>query len=167
MLLVIIILLLFLLIFLLSGIRIVPEYERIVILRLGKAQKEAKGPGIVLVIPIIDYPIRVDLRERVFEIAEQFGDIILDDVLSKREEINQKLQMRIMAAERNRRAMITKAEGEKQSQILRAEGYALALSKIYEVAKNIDPNTIALEYLKTLENISKIIISEILSKVKK
>jgi len=107
-----------------------------------------------------------------------------------------------MAAERNRRAMITeaegikqslilkaegekqsqilKAEGERQAQILRAEGYALALSKIYEVAKNIDPNTIALEYLKALENISnssstKIIfplelsniISEILSKVKK
>jgi len=190
---VIIILLLFLLIFLLSGIRIVPEYERIVILRLGKALKEAKGPGIVLVIPIIDYPIRVDLRERVFEIAEQFGDIILDDVLSKREEINQKLQMRIdevtqrwgvkvtaveireiippkeiqeamtkqMAAERNRRAMITeaegirqseilkaegekqsqilRAEGERQAQILRAEGYALALSKIYEVAKKHRP----------------------------
>ncbi|MDT7880683.1 MAG: SPFH/Band 7/PHB domain protein, partial [Candidatus Hydrothermia bacterium] len=71
-------------------------------------------------------------------------------------------------------------EGERQAQILRAEGYALALSKIYEVAKNIDPNTIALEYLKALENISnssstKIIfplelsniISEILNKVKK
>jgi len=43
--------------------KIVPEYQRIVILRLGKVLPKAMGPGLVLVIPLIDRPIRVDLRE--------------------------------------------------------------------------------------------------------
>jgi len=187
---------------LMSSLKVLPEYQRLVVLRLGRALPQAKGPGLVVGIPIIDTPIRVDMRERILEIPKQtcitkdnapisidfliylqvvdplasvvnvqnvfqateglatttlravIGDIALDDVLSKREEINQKLRVKLdevthrwgvqvnaveikeilppaevqesmtkqMAAERNRRAMVTEAEGTKQAQILRAEG---------------------------------------------
>src|SRR6266508_5280730 len=58
------------LIVLFASIKIVKEYERIVNFRLGKAQAE-KGPGIVFVIPGIDKPVRVDLRERYLTIPHQ------------------------------------------------------------------------------------------------
>lgn len=188
--------------FIVSSLRIVQEYERIVVFRLGRVLERAKGPGIILLIPFIDRPVRVDLREYVIEIPQQtcitkdnapisidfliylrvinpvdsivrvqnfqyatrglatttlravIGDISLDDVLSKREDINRQLQIKLdevtsrwgvkvttveireitpprevqdamtkqMAAERTRRAMVTEAEGVKQSQILKAEG---------------------------------------------
>src|SRR5919107_4269351 len=123
------------------------------------------------------------------------GDIPLDDVLAKREEINHILRARMdevtqrwgvkittveireitppkevqeamtrqMSAERSRRATVTeaegrkqaaiavaegdkqaailKAEGDRQAAILRAEGFALALGKIFEVAREVDAKT--------------------------
>ncbi len=256
----------FLIIFFASAVRIAQEYERIVVFRLGRVLEKAKGPGITLIIPIIDRPIRVDLREFVIEIPEQtcitkdnapisidfliymrvidpvnsivsvqnfeiaarglatttlravIGDLSLDDVLSKREDINKELQAKLdevtsrwgvkvttveireitppaevrdamtkqMAAERTRRAMVTeaegirqsqilkaegekqarileaegikeaqilKAEGERQAKILEAEGYAMALDKIYSVAKNIDEQTMNLQYLEAVKAI--------------
>jgi len=62
--------LIFVLIFLFATLKVVKEYERIVNFRLGKAQAE-KGPGIVVVIPGIDKPVRVDLRERFLTIPHQ------------------------------------------------------------------------------------------------
>jgi len=53
-----------------SAIRIVPEYERIVVFRLGHSQG-SRGPGLVLLIPFIDRGVRVDLREQVREIPHQ------------------------------------------------------------------------------------------------
>ena len=251
------------LILLFSVIRIVPEYRRLVVLRLGRGMG-AKGPGVVIVIPVIDQPVTVDLRETYLEIPRQtcitkdnapisidfliyskvvepiacviqvrdyagaamgvatttlravVGDIPLDDVLAKREQINQVLRTKLdevterwggkvtsveireilppkevqeamnkqMAAERSRRALvleadgqkqanITVAEGEKQAAILKAEGsrqsailnaegnrqaailnsegYALALSKIFESAKNVDAKTMSLQYLEALK----------------
>ena len=237
-----------------SAIRIVPEYKRIVLLRLGRVLA-AKGPGVVIVFPIIDRPVGVDLRETYLEIPRQtcitkdnapisidfliyskvvdpiacvvhvrdyagaamgvatttlravVGDIPLDDVLAKREQINQVLRTKLdevterwgvkvtsveireisppkdvqesmnkqMAAERNRRAMvleadgqkqanitvaegekqsaILKAEGNRQSAILNAEGYALALAKIFEAAQHIDGKTMSLQYLEALKAI--------------
>src|SRR3989475_11205226 len=130
------------LILLFASLKVVKEYERIVNFRLGKAQAE-KGPGIVVVIPGIDKPVRVDLRERFLTIPHQtcitkdnapvdvdfivyfkvasaadsvirvnnfegaamgiatttlravVGDIILDEVLSKREEINAILRTKL------------------------------------------------------------------------
>ena len=132
----------FVLILLFASLKVVKEYERIVNFRLGKAQAE-KGPGIVVVIPGIDKPVRVDLRERYLQIPHQtcitkdnapvdvdffvyfkvasaadsvirvnnfegaamgiatttlravIGDIILDEVLSKREEINAILRTKL------------------------------------------------------------------------
>lgn len=58
-------------VFLANAIRIVPEYQRLVVFRLGKVQPKPKGPGIVLLIPVLDRAIRVDLREQVREIPHQ------------------------------------------------------------------------------------------------
>lgn len=130
------------LIFLANAIRIVPEYQRLVVFRLGRCVG-AKGPGIVILIPIVDRSVRVDLREQVREIPHQtsitqdnaaisvdfiwyykildavesvlqvhnfmlaaegmatttlravIGAITLDDVLSKREHINNMLRTRL------------------------------------------------------------------------
>jgi regulator of protease activity HflC (stomatin/prohibitin superfamily) len=121
------------------ALRIVPEYQRIVVLRVGRLIG-VRGPGLVLLIPYMDRGIRVDLRERVFEVAPQtcitednasvsidfliyskivdpassvinvqqyeyasrgiaittlravVGDMLLDEVLSRREEINTSLR---------------------------------------------------------------------------
>ncbi len=53
-----------------SAIRIVREYERLVVFRLGNCIG-AKGPGVVLLIPFIDRAVSVDLREQVREIPHQ------------------------------------------------------------------------------------------------
>jgi len=125
-----------------SAIRVVPEYQRLVVFRLGRCVGE-KGPGIVFLIPIVDRATKVDLREQVREIPHQtsitkdnagisvdflwyykvldasesvlqvgnfetaaqgmatttlravIGSIILDDVLSEREHINNMLRTRL------------------------------------------------------------------------
>ncbi len=59
-----------LLVFLANAIRIVPEYQRLVVFRLGRVLAP-KGPGIILLIPVLDRAIRVDLREQVREIPHQ------------------------------------------------------------------------------------------------
>ena len=184
-----------------SSIKIVPEYERLVVFRLGKVVG-VRGPGLVFLIPFIDRAQRVDLRERYIEIARQtcitkdnapvdidlliyfkvvdplrsvlevknfegaavgiatttlravVGDIDLDQVLARREYINEVLRTKLdevtarwgvkvtaveireilpprevqaamirqMSAERERRAMVTEAEGKKESAIRVAEG---------------------------------------------
>ncbi len=244
--------LLFVAIILSMAIKIVREYQRLVVFRLGRSIGE-KGPGIVFLIPFIDRPVMVDLREQFLEIPHQtcitkdnapidvefliywrvvnpedsviqvanfagasqgiatttlravVGDIDLDEVLSKREEINMILRTKLddvterwgvkvtsveireilpprevqeamnrqLAAERNRRAMVTeadgkreaaikvaegekqsailRAEGERQAAILRAEGFSMALEKIFEVAKKVDSKTMSLQYLEALK----------------
>jgi regulator of protease activity HflC (stomatin/prohibitin superfamily) len=63
-------LVLLLLVFLASAIRIVPEYQRLVVFRLGRCIGQ-KGPGIIILIPVVDRAVRVDLREQVREIPHQ------------------------------------------------------------------------------------------------
>lgn len=235
-------------------VKVVREYQRLVVFRLGRCVG-AKGPGIVLLIPIVDQPVWVDLREQFLEIPAQacitkdnatisvdfliyskvvdasqsvlqvrnfagasqgiattplravIGDIILDNVLAQREHINEVLRQKLdevtgrwgvkitaveireilpprdiqeamtrqMSAERNRRAIVTeadgkreatilvaegdkqsnilRAEGERQSLILRAEGFSLALDRIYNVAKTVDAKTMSLQYLDTLKSL--------------
>ncbi len=58
------------LILLASAIKIVPEYQRMVVFRLGRCVG-AKGPGIVFLIPVIDRGRKADLREQVREIPHQ------------------------------------------------------------------------------------------------
>jgi regulator of protease activity HflC (stomatin/prohibitin superfamily) len=128
--------------FLASAIKVIPEFQRLVVFRLGRCVG-AKGPGIIFLIPIVDRSVRVDLREQVREIPHQnsitqdnasvnvdfiwyykvldpvqsvlqvqdfesaaqgmatttlravIGGILLDDVLSKREHINNLLRARL------------------------------------------------------------------------
>jgi regulator of protease activity HflC (stomatin/prohibitin superfamily) len=129
-------------VFLANAIRIVPEYQRLVVFRLGRCVG-AKGPGLIILVPIIDRGIKADLREQVREIPQQtsitkdnapisidflwyfkvmdptqsvlqvgnfeaaaagiaattlravIGGIMLDDVLSQREHINNQLRTRL------------------------------------------------------------------------
>jgi regulator of protease activity HflC (stomatin/prohibitin superfamily) len=57
-------------IFLANAIKIVPEYQRLVVFRLGRVLA-AKGPGIIILIPVIDRAVKVDLREQVREVPHQ------------------------------------------------------------------------------------------------
>ena len=125
-----------------SAIRVVQEYERLVVFRLGRSIGE-KGPGLVILWPFIDRGVKVDLREQVREIPHQtsitkdnapisidflwyskvvtasqsvlqvgnfeaaaqgmatttlrsvIGSMMLDDVLSQREHINQMLRTKL------------------------------------------------------------------------
>jgi len=60
-----------------SAIKVVNEYERAVIFRLGRVQGDVKGPGLIIVIPIIDRMVRVDLRVLTLDVPPQ--DIITRD----------------------------------------------------------------------------------------
>ena len=181
--------------------RVVKDYERLVVFRLGRYIGE-RGPGLVWLWPVIDVPVRANLREEFLEIPKQtcitkdnapididfliywkvvdpglsvlkvrdfagasqgiatttlravIGDILLDDVLAKREQINQILRAKLdevterwgvkitsveireivppkeiqqamnrqMAAERERRAMVTESDGKREASVLVAEG---------------------------------------------
>lgn len=125
-----------------TSIRIVQEYERLIVFRMGRSIGE-KGPGLILMIPVVDTARKVDLREQVREIPHQtsitkdnaaisidfiwyykvldpeasviqvgnlesaaegmatttlravIGGILLDDVLSERDHINNLLRTRL------------------------------------------------------------------------
>jgi regulator of protease activity HflC (stomatin/prohibitin superfamily) len=67
---VVIILIVLLLMILAASIKIMAEYQRIVVFRLGRLIG-IKGPGLVFIIPIIDKYIRLDLRTRVIDVPKQ------------------------------------------------------------------------------------------------
>ena len=67
-------------IYLISSIKILNEYERGVIFRLGRLLSAAKGPGLVLVFAPIDRMVRVSLRLEVMEVPQQ--DVITRDNVS-------------------------------------------------------------------------------------
>jgi regulator of protease activity HflC (stomatin/prohibitin superfamily) len=80
--------------FLVSALRIMREYERAVVFMLGRFWR-VKGPGLILVIPVIQTAVRVDLRIRVHDIPSQ--DIISrDNVLVK---VNAVVYYRVMNAQ--------------------------------------------------------------------
>ncbi len=54
-----------------AAIKIVPEYQRLVVFRLGRVLPAPRGPGIVFLIPIIDVPKWVDLREQIREVPHK------------------------------------------------------------------------------------------------
>ncbi len=64
-------------VYLISSIKILAEYERGVIFRLGRLLPKAKGPGLVLVFKPIDRIVRISLRQEAFEVPPQ--DIITRD----------------------------------------------------------------------------------------
>ena len=66
--------------YLLSSIKILNEYERAVIFRLGKLLDRPKGPGVILVFAPIDRMVRVSLRTIVMDVPPQ--DVITRDNVS-------------------------------------------------------------------------------------
>ncbi|KAA0007612.1 MAG: slipin family protein [Thermoplasmata archaeon] len=64
------IIVIFLFMLLAAAVKIMPEYQRIVVFRLGRLLG-IKGPGLVFIIPIIDQVIRMDLRERAIDVPKQ------------------------------------------------------------------------------------------------
>jgi regulator of protease activity HflC (stomatin/prohibitin superfamily) len=85
----------FLLIILASAIRILREYERAVIFRLGRLIK-VKGPGLILLIPMIDRMVRVSLRTVVMDVPSQ--DVITKDNVSIK--VNAVVYFRVMQPEK-------------------------------------------------------------------
>jgi regulator of protease activity HflC (stomatin/prohibitin superfamily) len=63
--------------YVLSSIKILAEYERAVIFRLGRLRQVAKGPGVILVFAPVDRMVRVSLRQEALEVPPQ--DIITRD----------------------------------------------------------------------------------------
>ena len=60
------------LVFIYLSVRIVQQYERLVVFRLGRTDEAlTRGPGIRFLIPIVDRPVRVDLRETLTEFPSQ------------------------------------------------------------------------------------------------
>jgi regulator of protease activity HflC (stomatin/prohibitin superfamily) len=78
---VVVLLVVFVLIVLASSIRILREYERGVIFRLGRLIAQ-KGPGLILLIPIVDRMVRVDLRTVTLTVPPQ--EVITKDNVTVR-----------------------------------------------------------------------------------
>src|SRR5688572_10287459 len=219
------ILILIVVLYLISSIKILAEYERGVIFRLGKLLPRPKGPGLILVFAPIDRLIRVGLRTVVLDVPPQdvitrdnvsvkvnavvyfrvmdprkaivevenfnyatsqlsqttlrsvLGQVDLDDLLSKRDHLNQELQqildlrtdpwgVKVSAVEvkhvdlpeNMQRAMAKQAEAEreKRAKIIHAAGELEASEKLAQAAGIIatEPGAITLRYLQTLTEIA-------------
>ncbi len=79
---------------LLSCIKILAEYERGVIFRLGRVQQVAKGPGLIFVYKPVDRIVRVDLRQQALEVPPQ--DVITRDNVTLK--VNAVVYWRVMDA---------------------------------------------------------------------
>jgi regulator of protease activity HflC (stomatin/prohibitin superfamily) len=100
------------LIFLLaSAVRIVNEYERGVIFRLGRVQGTAKGPGLFFLIPIVDRMIKVDLRTVTMDVPPQ--DLITRDNVPAR--VNAVVYFRVL---------------DPNKSVIEVENFVLATSQI-------------------------------------
>ncbi len=208
-----------------QSIKVVREYERVVIFRMGRLQG-AKGPGIFLIIPVMDSIVKVDLRIITIDVPKQtiitkdnvtvdvdaviyyrvvepqnaitkvenfwvatsmlgqttlrdiIGQIDLDDLLSKREELNKKLQVVLDEAtepwgikisavtirdvslpESMLRAIAKQAEAERErrSRIILADGEFQASQKMTEAAELYAkvPISMKLRELQTLAEIAR------------
>lgn len=89
------VLLIFIVILLINSIRILKEYERGVIFRLGRLIG-AKGPGLIFLIPIVDRMVRISLRTIVMDVPPQ--DIITKDNVSLK--VNAVVYFRVVHAEK-------------------------------------------------------------------
>jgi len=84
-----------LLLLVVSSLRILREYERGVVFLLGRFWK-VKGPGLIIIIPVLQKMVRVDLRTRVMDVPEQ--DVISRDNVSVK--VNAVAYFRVLDAEK-------------------------------------------------------------------
>lgn len=85
----------FVILILASAIRILREYERAVVFRLGRLIG-TKGPGLILLIPVVDRMVRVSLRTVVMDVPEQ--DVITKDNVSLK--VNAVVYFRVLQADK-------------------------------------------------------------------
>ena len=64
-------------------------------------------------------------------------------------------QAAILEAEGSRESQILRAEGSRQAQILEAEGFSVGLQRIYETARDVDSNTMGLQYLEMMKHLGE------------
>jgi len=102
---------LFVIFLLASAVRIVNEYERGVIFRLGRVQGTAKGPGLFFLIPIVDRMVKIDLRTITMDVPPQ--DVITRDNVPAR--VNAVVYFRVMDPNRS---------------VIEVENHVLATSQI-------------------------------------
>jgi regulator of protease activity HflC (stomatin/prohibitin superfamily) len=211
-------------VWLFNSIKVLREYERGVIFRLGRLLPQPKGPGLILVFWPIDRMVRVSLRVVTLEVPPQdiitqdnvsvkvnavvyfrvinairsivevenylyattqlaqttlrsvLGQVVLDDLLSRRETLNLKLQeildrhadpwgikvalvevKQVDLPQEMQRAMAKQAEAEreKRAKIIHAEGEFQASEKLAQAATVIsrEPMALQLRYLQTLTEI--------------
>src|SRR5690242_10573335 len=207
-----------------QALRILREYERGVVFRLGKLIG-AKGPGVIFLIPLVDRMVKMDLRVVTIDVAKQeimtrdnvpatvdavvyfrvvdpmaavvkvenfwkatsliaqttlrsvLGQSPLDDLLSQRDSINQKLQeiidrqtepwgVKVTAVEvkdvalpdsmKGAMAKQAEAERERRAKIVNAEGEFQAAEKMVQAAALISKEPIALQlrFLQTMREIA-------------
>ena len=86
-------------IYLLSSIKILAEYERGVIFRLGRLLPAAKGPGVIFVFSPIDRIVRVSLRQEALEVPPQ--DIITRDNVTLK--VNAVIFLRVIEPQKSSR----------------------------------------------------------------
>src|SRR5438477_3289784 len=87
------VLLLLLVMFLIAAIKVAREYERGIVFRLGRLLPEPKGPGLFLLIPVVDRMVKVDLRTITLNIPPQ--EVITKDNVPVR--VNAVAYFRIVA----------------------------------------------------------------------
>jgi len=85
----------FILVILAASLRVLREYERGVVFMLGRFWR-VKGPGLILVIPVIQQMVRIDLRVRVLDVPQQ--DVISRDNVSVK--VNAVIYYRVMDSEK-------------------------------------------------------------------
>ncbi len=78
--------------FLASAIRILNEYERGVVFRLGRVMDRAKGPGLIIIIPVVDKLVKISLRLVAMDVPPQ--DVITRDNVSIK--VNAVIYFRVM-----------------------------------------------------------------------
>ena len=102
---------LFVIFFLGSAVRIVQEYERGVIFRLGRVQGTAKGPGLFFLIPVVDRMVKIDLRTITMDVPPQ--DLITRDNVPAK--VNAVVYFRVI---------------DPNKSVIEVENYVLATSQI-------------------------------------
>src|SRR6266542_1916655 len=168
-----------LLLFLFQAIKVAREYERGIVFRLGRLMTDPRGPGLFILIPIIDPMVQVEnFMVATSQIAQTtlrsvLGQHVLDELLSEREKINAILQgiideatapwgIKVSIVEVKdveipggmQRAMARQAEAERErrAKIINAEGEFQASERLKDAALVIEEHPIALQlrYLQTL-----------------
>ncbi len=113
-----------------AAVRILPEYERGVVFRLGRVTDSPKGPGLILLIPIVDRLVRVSLRTVTMDIPPQ--DIITMDNVTVR--VNAVTYFRVL---------------DPQRAILEIEDYRFATSQIAQTTLRSIIGQVSLDQLLT------------------